>query len=138
MKKAIRRIALLCIVLTLVVGICVPAFATYPKVSLYSRPTTAYRGYYMYHVYILNSYSYPYRDGYRANYDGFISRTSTGTRYAKWDFNFTGKVKHTLKTAVYDTWPKGRYKTQVRTFYRPYATGRWQYVRGFNWFFNVR
>lgn len=138
MKRIIRRVALLSLVLALIVGLCVPAFATYPKVTLYSRPTTAYRGYYMYHTYRLNSNSYSYRNGYRANYDGSIYRRATGTRYAKWDFDFTGRLNHRLRTAVYSSWPTGTYRTNVRTFYRPSGTGRWIYVRGFNWYFNVR
>jgi len=138
MKRTVRKVALLSVVLVLIVGLCVPAFAAYPKVTLYSRPNTAYRGYYMYHTYYLNSNSYTYRNGYRANYDGFIYRRATGTRYAKWDYDFTGRLYHKLRTAVYSSWPTGTYRTNVRTFYRPSAYGRWIYVRGFNWYFNVR
>ena len=68
MKRTIRRVALLSVVLVLIVGLCVPAFAAYPKVTLYSRPNTAYRGYYMYHTYYLNSNSYTYNKGTR-NYN---------------------------------------------------------------------
>ena len=138
MKNTVKRASLLAIVLVLIVGICVPAFAVYPKVTLYSRPNTAYRGYYMYHTYHLNSNSYSYRNGYRANYDGFISRNATGTRYAKWDINFTGRGYQKLRTAVYNSWPRGTYKTNVRTYYRPSGYGRWYFVRQFNWYFNVR
>ena len=140
MKRTIRKVALLSVVLVLIVGLCVPAFAAYPKVTLYSRPNTAYRGYYMYHTYYLNSGSYTRigSNGYRANYDGFIYRRATGTRYAKWDFDFTGRLYHKLRTAVYSSWPTGTYRTNVRTFYRPSGYGRWIYVRGFNWYFNVR
>ncbi|MBQ3478435.1 MAG: hypothetical protein IJH25_09700 [Clostridia bacterium] len=141
MKKTVRKVAVLVFVMALIVSICMPAFAAKPSVKLVSRPTTAYRGYYMYHKYFLNSGSY-YRTGaygYRANYDGFIYRRATGKLYAKWDFNFTGRIYHTLKTAVYYSWPRGAYRTYVRTYYRPYASyNRWTFVRSFNWYFNVR
>ena len=139
MKKTVRKIAVLVFVMALIVSICMPAFAAYPKVTLVSRPTTSYRGYYMYHKYFLNSNSYSYRNGYRANYDGFIYRRSTGRCYAKWDINFTGRLYNTLKTAVYSSWPRGNYRTYVRTYYRPSASySRWYFVRSFNWYFTVR
>ena len=141
MKRTIRKVAVLVFVMALIVSICMPAFAAKPSVKLVSRPTTAYRGYYMYHKYLLNSGSY-YRigsDGWRANYDGQIFRRATGTRYGNWDISFTGRFYHTLKTAVYNSWPRGSYRTYVRTYYRPNTSySRWLFVRSFNWYFNVR
>jgi hypothetical protein len=95
----------------------------------------------MYHKYFLNSGSY-YRtgaNGYRANYDGFIYRRATGALYGKWDRVFTGRGYETLKTAVYSSWPRGAYRTYVRTYYRSSPSyNRWTFVRSFNWYFNVR
>ena len=139
MKRTVRKVAVLVFVMALIVSMCVPAFAAYPSVKLVSRPTTAYRGYYTYHKYFLNSNSYSYRYGYRANYDGQIYRSATGRRYGYWDINFTGRLYNTIRTAVYNSWPRGTYRTYVRTYYRPYASyNRWTFVRSFNWYFNVR
>ena len=139
MKRTVRKVAVLVFVMALIVSLCMPAFAAKPSVKLVSRPTTAYRGYYMYHKYLLNSNSYNYRNGYRANYDGQIYRSATGKRYAYWDINFTGRLYNTIRTAVYSSWPKGSYRTYVRTYYRPSASyTRWTFVRSFNWYFNVR
>ena len=140
MKRTIRKVALLSVVLVLIVGLCVPAFAEYPKVTLYSRPNTAYRGYYMHHKYKLNSGSYTRigSNGWRANFDGFIYRRATGKCYSKWNINFTGRLYCPLKTAVYTDWPTGTYRTYVRTYCRPHGYGRWSFVRAFNWYFNVR
>ena len=140
MKKTVRKVALLSMVLVLILGLCMPAFAAYPRVTLYSRPYTARRGYYIYHTYYLNSGSYTRigSNGYRANYDGFIYRRATGKCYSKWDINFTGRFYQKIKTAVYTSWPAGAYRTYVRTYCRPYGYGRWSFVRAFNWYFNVR
>ena len=139
MKRTVRKVAVLVFVMALIVSMCVPAFAAYPSVKLVSRPTTAYRGYYTYHKYFVNSNSYSYRYGYRANYDGQIYRSATGRRYGYWDINFTGRLYHTIRTAVYSYWPRGTYRTYVRTYYRPSASySRWYFVRSVNWYFNGR
>ena len=138
MKKTVRKVALLSMVLVLILGLCMPAFAAYPRVTLYSRPYTARRGYYMSHTYYLNCNSNTYRGGYRANYDGFIYRRATGSCYWKWDWYFTGRYYHKLNTPVTYSWPVGAYRTYVRTYCRPYGYGRWSFVRAFNWYFNVR
>ena len=142
MKRTVRKVAVLVFVMALIVSVCMPAFAaTKPSVKLVSRPTTAYRGYYMKHTYYLNCGSYKRigTNGWRANYDGFIYRRSTGALYSKWDRVFTGKGYETLKTAVYSSWPRGAYRTYVRTYYRSSPSyNRWTFVRSFNWYFNVR
>ena len=139
MKRTVRKIAVLVFVMALIVSICLPAFAAKPSVKLLSRPTTAYRGYYMKHKYYLNCNSYTKKGGYRSNFDGQIYRRATGTRYSTWDVSWTGRGPYTVKTAVYSSWPQGGYRTYVRTYYRASASyNRWTFVRAFNWYFNVR
>ncbi len=141
MKRTVRRVAILVFVMALIVSICMPAFAAVkPSVKLVSGPTTAYRGYYMNHRYYLNCNSYTKKNGgYRSNFDGQIYRRSTGVRYSTWDINWTGRGYYTVKTAVYNTWPKGAYRAYVRTYYRSSPSyNRWTFVRSFNWYFNVR
>ena len=139
MKRTVRKIAVLVFVMALIVSICLPAFAAKPSVKLLSRPTTAYRGYYMKHKYYLNCNSYTKKGGYRSNFDGQIYRRATGTRYSTWDVSWTGRGNYTVKTAVYSSWPQGGYRTYVRTYYRASASyNRWTFVRAFNWYFNVR
>ena len=139
MKRTVRKIAVLDFVMALIVSICVPAFAAKPSVKLISRPTTAYRGYYMNHQYYLNCNSYTKKGGYRSNFDGQIFRRSTGKRYSNWDVSWTGRGYYTVKTPVYSSWPKGAYRTYVRTYYRKSASyNRWTFVRSFNWYFNVK
>lgn len=138
MKRTIRRVALLSVALVLIVGLCVPAFAAYPKVTLYRRPTTVRRGYYMYHTYYLNCGSYTYSNGARAGVDGSIYRRATGQRYFNWGLVWSGRGYQKVATPVYSNWPTGSYRMYVRTLCRPYGYGRWYFVRGFNWYFNVR
>ena len=142
MKRTVRKVAVLVFVMALIVSVCMPAFAAVkPSVKLARRPTIAYRRQYMYHEYLLNSGSY-YRigsNGWRANYDGFIYRRATGALYFKWDKVFTGKGYDMIKTPVYSNWPRGAYRTYVRTYYRSSPSyNRWTFVRSFNWYFNVR
>lgn len=138
MKRTVRKVAALVFVMTLIVSICMPAFALKPSVKLVSRPTTAYRGYYMYHKYYLNSNSYSYRNGYRARFEGQYIRRATGKSYGGWGINWTGRGYQKIKTAVDWSCPRGAYRTYVRTFYRPSSYNRWTFVRSFNWYFNIR
>ena len=139
MKKMIRKVALLAVVLVLIVGICAPAFAAVkPYVRLVSRPSNAYRGYWMYHKYYLYSGSYTYRSGWRANYDGHMYRRATGKCYQTWDRVFSGRGYETLKTKVTYSWPRGSYRTYVRCWYRSRGYGRWYLQGTMNWYFNVR
>ena len=138
MKKTIRRIAVLVLVMAMIVGICMPAFAAKPYVRLVSRPTSTYRARYIRHKYYLYSGSYTYRDGYRANYDGQIYKRSTGRVYSTWDINFTGRGYQTLKTYVKSSWPRGGYRTYVRCWYRSRGYGNWRLQGSMGWNFTVR
>lgn len=128
MKRTIKRIALLTIVMALIVGICMPAFAVvYPSAALLtSRTRTVHRGRSLVAKYYLRCGSYTYRYGYRSQLETAAFRNATGRRYDFKEINYTGNGSFRHTFYIGSSMPKGRYNMRMRSYYRNYSYSAWR------------
>ena len=128
MKRAIKRISVLCIVLVLVVSLCAPAFAVvYPSARLMTaRSRTAWRGGSLKAKYYLKCGSFNYRNGYRSQIETAVFRNANGKRYDYKAVNYTGNGNFTHTYYFSKNMPTGKYNVRVRSYYRTSAYNYWR------------